>query len=924
MDTSILTTKLYIPPPRPGLVSRPRLNERLNSTVQRKLTIISAPAGFGKTTLVSSWLHQLRAERGTIRDENKQTKATWLSLDRADNNPARFLAYFIAALQQLNPTIGQTTQKILQASQLPRLDILLPTLLNEIAALPSEFVLVLDDYHIIEEQAIHEALDFLLAHWPSHAHLVIASRSQPPLTLSRLRGQAQLLELNSADLRFTAVEVEQFFKGTMQLDMSPADRIALEMRTEGWIAGLQLAAIAMQSPLSLQTQQNKSAFITSFTGADRYIGDYLFEEVLQCQSEEMQHFLLSTSVVDTLCGELCDAILAENGSQKILEKLDSLQLFIVPLDNQRQWYRYHHLFVDLLRHHLQRTYPEQIFLLHRRASLWFEQQNRFEDAIRHGLKAQDFERTAGLLEMAFQQRDWVQHDMRHLLEWFEALPETVTQARPKLELGYAWLLLEIFSDQWARIEFHLKRVENILTTPETNLSFSNQETRQMLAAVDLLRANHARHSGQPARIISLCQQALNRLPGDEIYLRSGAIAHLASAYENLGSMKQAGQLYSESIGMCRAANNIDGLLFASARLIELLSLSGQLRQAEIVFGQAREYADKRTGPDMGLVYINMGDVFREQNQLEQAKTYLEQGLILCRPFEGWYAGVTAGVISMARVLMAEGRLDKAMNVLLEIEKQPLPAAPLEHARLESFRARLLLAQGNFNAAARWARRSGLSATDETDYTREFDMLTLTRVLLAQASLNAQGIHPLSIATDPVKDAGDLLEHLHSAALSGERIGRVIEICLLQALMHALRQKTAEALKRLEEALNSAEPEGYVRLFADEGLPLYRLLTLLLTKPLSLVSTDYVHAILAAFPMSVRQSIQASSLAGTTLTERELKALRLLATELSIEDIATEMIISVSSVRTYAKRIYSKLNVHSRAEAVYRAKELKLL
>jgi LuxR family maltose regulon positive regulatory protein len=327
---------------------------------------------------------------------------------------------------------------------------------------------------------------------------------------------------------------------------------------------------------------------------------------------------------------------------------------------------------------------------------------------------------------------------------------------------------------------------------------------------------------------------------------------------------------------------------------------------------------------MGLVYLNIGEVYREQNQFEQAKSYLKQGLELCRPFEAWHAGVTSGVISLARLLAAEGLPDQALAVLLEIEQQPSPAAPVEQARLEAVRARLLLGQGSYNAAARWARRSGLSAADEVDYSHEFDYLTLARVLIAQAGLEAQGIHPLSLAADPLESADSLLKRLYSMALSGGRMGRVIEVCLLQALIQALRTEITRALLRLEEALNLAEPEGYVRLLADEGWPVYRLLTLLLTKPLAAVSVDYTRTLLAAFPQAVGQSGQASSLIGSALTGRELRTLRLLAAELPIEEIAAEMTVSVSTVRTYAKRIYSKLDVHSRAEAVYRAKALKLL
>lgn len=903
MDTPVLTTKLYIPPPRPGLVARPRLIEQLNQGSRRKLTVISAPAGFGKTTLLSTWIGQAKSipnSNPQIQNPKSkiQNRVSWLSLDSADNDPARFLTYFIAALQQIDPDIGHTARGMLRTPQRPRLETLLTHLLNDVAAFPAEFSLVLDDYHAIDNPEIHAALDFLVAHLPAHAHLIIASRSQPPLSLSRLRGQAQLLELDSADLRFTAVEVEKFLKEAMQLDLSPADRIALEMRTEGWIAGLQLAG------LSLQGQEDKAAFISSFSGTDRLIGDYLFEEVLQRQPAEIRRFLLFTSVPDSLCGGLCDALLAESGGQAMLEKLESLQLFIMPLDNQRRWYRYHHLFVESLRHHLRRTHPDQIPALHRRASAWFEQHDRLEEAIRHGLEARDFERAAGLIETAFG-RSWVQRDMRRLLAWFEALPETVTHARPRLALSYAWLLLEIFSDQWERIEAQLRRVEDLLAAPGPTPALPEREASHILAEVDLLRANHARHAGQPARVIALCQQALDRLAEDETYLRSAIIGHLASAYESLGSLPEAGRLYTESIRLCRVAGNVDGLLFAAARLLEVLSLSGQLRRAETVFEQVLEYAGERTGPDMGLVYIGIGEVYRELNRLERARSYLEQGLEMCRPFEAWRAGVTAGVISLARVLAAAGQPGAALQALQELEDQPSPAAAREHARLR-------LAGGDLEAAGRWARRSGLSATGEADYAREADHLTLARVLIARGDLDG---------------ATALLARLSQAAEAGGRMGRVIEIQLLLALAGQAGGDAARALAALEQALSLAEPEGYVRIFVDAGEPLAQLLRQAAARG---IAPAYAGRLLAAFQAEEKRSAAPPAPSPAPpplldpLTERELETLKFLATDLSVPEIAAEMVVAVSTLRTHIKRIYSKLDVHSRIEAIHRAQELKLL
>ncbi|MCB0163726.1 MAG: hypothetical protein KDI79_05840 [Anaerolineae bacterium] len=906
MHAPLLATKLHKPPLRANIVPRRRLMAKLDRILAAKLALVMAPAGFGKTTLVRAWV------------ETCGRPVAWLSLDEQDNSLERYLLYLIHAQRQIDPALGAAALALLNSPHLPHPSTVLTHLTNDLAATSGPWLIVLDDYHVIDNAAIHEAMDFLLAHLPAHIHLMIVGRHQPPLALARWRGQGQLLELTSADLRFTAAEVDTFFTNIMPLSLSPADRSALEMRTEGWVAGLQLAG------LSLQTQADHAAFITAFSGADRYIGDYLFEEVLRHQPAQVQTFLLATSVVDTLCGSLADVLLDQSGSQTLLEQLDAHQLFITPLDNRRQWYRYHALMTDLLRDRLRRTSPEQIPLLHRRASLWFEQNNRLDAAVNHGFKAGDFERVAGLLELILGQRDWVHRDMRRLLAWIEALPEKVTATRPHLELGYVWLLLEIFADWADRSETHLRRVEHFLTGSEAAATFSAQAIAQMQAEVDLLRANQARQLGEPGRVIELCQQALARLPDDVTYLRSGITAHLASAYESLGDMTQAAAIYADSLRMCRAAKNVDGLLFAAARLIDVLYISGQLRQAERIFNQVHAEVAERTGPDLGLVYIRIAAVYREQNRLEAAKTVVEQGLDLCRPFEAWSAGVTAGLITQARLLAAEGRPDEGLTVLSEIEGEAAPSLSGGAPDPAAARVLLRLAQGDFTAAARWASRSGLSTAGPIDYAREFDYLTLIRVLLAQATLEAQGLRLPGPSPNPFADAETLLATLLQTALAGGRTGRVIEIQLLQARLHALRQETTAALSRLEAALHLAESEGYIRLFVDEGAPVFHLLTLLAAQPRLTISLDTVQSLLAAFPPPPAQSAQPVHLPGSTLTERELIALRLLAADLTLSQIAAEMSISLSSVRTYTKRIYSKLDVHSRAEAVYRAKLLKLI
>ncbi|MCB0213271.1 MAG: hypothetical protein KDJ52_28270 [Anaerolineae bacterium] len=898
MNDILLTTKLQMPPLRSDLVVRPRLLARLDSMAAVKLVIVAAPAGFGKTTLVRAWA------------ESCSLPVAWLSLDEQDNNPPQWLRYFIHALRQIHPTLGHAALELLTSPHHPQIATVLTLLINDLSTFSGPLAIIFDDYHYLDNLAIHQAMDFLLAHLPDHVHLIITSRHQPPLALSRWRAQHRLLELTSADLRFTAGEVETFLQAVMHLNIAPADRIALEMRTEGWIAGLQLAA------LSLQNQADKGAFIRTFSGLDRDINDYLLEEVLHHQPAEVRHFLLATAVVDRLCGSLADALLEQSGSQTMLEQLDRRQLFIVPLDRHRHWYRYHALFADLLRHHARRTMPQQLPGLHRRASLWFEQHNSPADAIQHALQAEDAQRAADLIEAALQRRNWLQHDMHRLLTWLDALPEAVTQTRPRLKLGAAWLLLEIFSDPWPRIEPYLRQVEAVLTAPNAHHHFTTPALHAMLAEVDLLRANRARQNGDAADVIALCRQALARLPHSETYLRSGIIAHLASAYENLGDMAQADALYTDSLALCQSANNIDGRLFAAARLMAVLTVRGRLQRADQIATPLLAELAERTGPDIGLLYIHLADIYREQNRLDAAKRLLQQGLDLCRPFEAWREGVITGLMTLAGIAAAEGQFDAALAHLDEVDTTP------PSPRLAMFRARLHLAEGDFKAAAQWARPHNRFPAVAVDYPHERDALTYVWLLLTQAALDAQGLRVERLAVDPLAEASTMLTHLHQAASAGDRTGHIIEIHLLQSLLATLRRQPAQATDHVAQALQLAEPEGYVRLFVAFGEPIYTHLKLLRARPVIATATDYLNTLLAAFPQA--ESAPVDYLPGSTLTERERVTLRWLASELTIEAIAAEMAVSVSTIRTYAKRIYSKLDAHSRAEAVYRAKELHLL
>ncbi len=928
-EQPLLITKLQFPVLRQHRVARRHLLARLQAITTHKITVVTAPAGFGKTTLVREWVEQAKVP------------VVWLSLDRYDNHLARFLFYLVHACAQDEAETGPSFQII----HSPHSRTILTSLLNLLAARSHPQIIILDDYHVLTDESIHEAMDFLIEQLPAHIHLVIISRNVPPQSLARVRSQAQLLELTAADLRFTVTEVEQFLRTVMGLDLTQADLAALEISTQGWIAGVQLVGLALQATGWDQGQVEPGDFLSQLGGMDRYIEDYLTEEVLRHQSTEVRLFLLQTSIVEQLSASLCDALmgwgdhfeddfeLGQSGSQPpqssaaMLEFLAQNNLFIIPLDPHRQAYRYHPLFLDLLRNQLQRFAPEKLQSLHHCASLWYQEQNQLDSAIRHGLKAQDFARVADLLELAFQQRDWIHQDMPRLLVWYESLPEPVVQSRPNLRLAYAWLLFEMFTDRWDDIERQLRLVEQ--TIPWAEAQDSEQDIATMLPMVDLLRANQARQMKELPKVITLCEQVLERLPADERYVRSGTLAHLASAYEANGQLTSAIPLYEESLHLCQKAENIDGLLFAAARLIQTFKVSGHLRQAHQVFRQIQAYTEERTGPDMGAIYIHLAEIYYLQNQLGQTRHYLEQGLALCCPFEAWQKEVFAGTLLMAQLLTAEEKYEQASKLLEDTEAQMLDFSSAEYRRLVALKIRLQLAHGNLIDPLRRATRSDRLATiehneDDYDSDREFERLTLVRLLLAQAALQAQGQETPILSDTPLDTAIALLDRLIEPALSGGRTAIGIKTYLLRAIAYATQHHKTAGFPFLQDALRLVEQEKNIRLFADEGVMLYPLLLALFTKPQASISSDYIATILDAFPKMVRQLTDVRQKSADTLTRRELNTLRLLASARSIEEIAAEMTVSISTIRTYTKRIYSKLDVHSRAEAVYWARQIKLL
>jgi LuxR family maltose regulon positive regulatory protein len=661
MATPLLTTKLYIPPVRPGLVSRPRLIERLNEGLHRKLTLISAPAGFGKTTLLSEWVHR-RSE------VTPPLPVAWVSLDEGDNDPTRFLAYVIAALQTLalsqvegiEANIGKGALGALQSPQPPPMESVLTALINEIVTIPDSFALVLDDYHMIEAQPIHDALTFLLDHLPSQMHLVIASRADPPLPVARLRGRGQLTELRVDDLRFTPDEVAEFLNRIMGLGLSVDDITALDSRTEGWIAGLQMAAVSMQG------RENISGFVAEFTGSQHYILDYLIEEVLQRQSESVQSFLLQTSILERMSGPLCDAITGTGNSHAMLEHLEHANLFVFPLDDNHHWYRYHILFADLLRQRLHRAQPDLVPTLHRRASEWYEQNGHTAAAIDHALSAGDPERAAHLIEQAAESM-MMRSEIATLQSWVEALPDEMVRARPTLCVFHTWALM---------LSGHPLEVAEARLQDAVEADAAGSVSGEVMA----VRALIATYQGKTRQSIELAHQALELLPEESLSLRSLVAGFLSLNYFYSGDVVAARQALDETVRIGQRAGNVMNTVLALCHLAELSIIQGQLHEGRAFYEQALELAIDEQGqgqrqPIAGIALIGLGRLLLEWNDLDGATRHLVEGIELIKKWGE--AGAINGYIGLACVKQAQGDVEGAREAIQTAQQ---PSASMGRSR----------------------------------------------------------------------------------------------------------------------------------------------------------------------------------------------------------------------------------------------------
>ncbi|HZG58748.1 LuxR C-terminal-related transcriptional regulator [Paenibacillus sp.] len=903
-NTPILAAKLLVPLPRTKLVRRPHLIERLNDGLDRKLTLVSASAGFGKTTLLGEWV------AGCGRP------VAWLSLDDGDNDPARFLAHLVAAVAKSADGRGKGLLRALHSLPPSSMESTLTLLLNEISTLPYAFLLVLDDYHVIHAKAIDEVLRFLLEHLPPQMHLVIATRENPQLPLGRLRARGQLTELRAADLRFTPEEAADFLRQVMGLILSDDEISALEARTEGWIAGLQLAALSMQG------REDIPAFIRAFAGDNRYIVDFLVEEVLQRQPDQVRSFLLQTSILDRLHGPLCEAVTGQEEGSARLHSLEQGNFFVVALDDKRRWYRYHHLFAEVLSAHLRAEWPGQVAALHRRASEWYGRHGFTDESIHHALAAEDYARAADLIEPACSGMAREGHPAK-LLRWLGAIPDELMRYRPVLSVWYAGALLsagkpesveERLQDAERWVELEGDAAERRDAPEATMVVVDEAEFRRLPGSIAMYRAGLALMLGDVTATEKYARQVLSLAPTDDHLRRGAAAALLGLACWRTGQLEEAHRMFADGIAYVRLAGNIADAVNGCIALAEIRTAQGRLREAMRIYEQGLLLATERGDSELrgtADIYVGMSELYREYDDLQTAEHCLAKSKELGEQ-SGFPQNRHRWGVAMSRIRESRGDLEGAYNLLCEAERLYVKDFFVNTRPIAALKARVRIGQGKLDEALDWVRERGLSAEDDLSYLCEFEHITLARVLLARS----QGNRTDGTLLAAIKL---FLERLHQAAEEGGRTGSAIEILILLALAHRMLGNHPAALATLERVLTLAEPGGYVRIFADEGPPMASLLEAAAKQG---IAPGYVRRLLAAFGKPEDRAL-AEQGTNDPLSEREREVLRLLGTDLSGPDIARELMVSLNTLRTHTKNIYDKLEVNNRRAAVRRAKELGL-
>ncbi|MBN1993045.1 MAG: helix-turn-helix transcriptional regulator [Anaerolineae bacterium] len=914
---TLIRTKLHWPFTRSELVPRPRLQARITQGLHGPLTLITAPAGFGKTTLVASCV------------AGCDMPVAWLSLDKNDNQAGRFLSYLVTALQEADHTVGgEAAQLVAAAPQAPP-EAILTSLINNLDAAGGEMALVLDDYQFISNQTIHEGMTFLLDHCPRTFHLVIASRSDPPLPLARLRARGQVIEIRAAELGFTEPETAQFLNKVMGLGLDTGAVAVLKKRTEGWIAGLQMAALALQGARSMRDREDVTGFIKGFSGTNRYILDYLLEEVLAGQPQEIRHFLLHTSILERLTAPLCDAVLADeegfkSQSVSILEYLERANLFLVSLDDKRIWYRYHHLFADLLRARLHQAEPDRVVRLLTRAAAWCEQQGQVADAVAYALAAPDYHRAAGLIA-----KNWHhtvnKGEIETVWSWLEALPKDVVKSSALLNLAYCWVLW--FRSRVDAIEPHLTDAENALNKQVERLGADDAAYPDLPAHLAAMRSIVARYDNNFEVAIAFAERALylapENLPSpDNALLRTVIFMALASAYDGAGDLEKAGDAYAETIRWSRLGANAAGVAGMTHRQIGILWLLGRLRAADEACRAALSYFEEQGMarlPVAGILHLRMSEVYLECNKLEAAEAHLARGIELGK-WSGRFDAALNAAPALARLRQAQGDANGALAAAQEAEaalgESP---SPLWRAELLALRARILVRQGALTEATRCIEGAARLAEQDRGLIREMVRLAGARVMLAQRN--------------PDKAVAELTQALAAAEESG-RFGAALELRILRSLAFLRRSDTPKAQADLERALALAEPEGYGRIFIDEGGPLQMLLAQWLIHAGAGPLKDYATRLLSQFdaePQAAAPTPATGALPvsyGESLVEplsrREVEVLQLIALGQTNQEIARQLIISPGTVKAHTASIYRKLDVANRTEAAARARQFGIL
>jgi LuxR family maltose regulon positive regulatory protein len=914
----VLATKLRVPSRRRGLVPRDRLVDRLRGSEERtpRLVLISAPAGFGKTTLMTQWLTSSTVAGTTV---------SWLALDRDDDELQQFLAHLVAAVRAAAPGVGDGAWSLLAAgSSAPAQDVLV-SLINDLDLLAGSTVLALDDYHLIDEIEVHDAVAFLLDNLPPRVTVAMTTRADPPLPLARLRARAELVEVRAADLRFTPTESHSFLNEVMALRLDPEQVAALAARTEGWATGLQLAALSVPAAAGPGTPEAVSRFVGAFTGSHRHVLDYLVEEVLDRQPPEVRDFLLATCVLDQLTAELGNALTGRNDGRQMLDTLDRDNLFVVPLDDENRWYRYHHLFAEALRARLRTQDPARVGVLHRAAARWYAAAGMLTDAVPHAVAAGDGALAADLVELGLPDLSRQRQD-RTLRGWLGSLPDAEKRRRAILAAGQAWACLS---------DGDLDAVEPWLDAAEVAMSAGavarsdiaqssllrsltrarDAELRGLPAMIAVYRAAVAQARGDVAGTTAHAARALALADRDDHGSRAAAAGFLGLAAWAAGDLDTAVDTFTGAVHDLHAAGRLTDELGATVVLAEMVRAQGRPDDAGRMYERAIDAADRHAEAPLSItgdLHVGRADVLREQGRLEAADEHLriadELGPRGSLP-ENRHRWYTAA----AGLLRARGDLDAAVTMLDRAEPRYRPGYFPDVRPIPAIRARIRIAQDRLADARAWVRERGLAPGDPAGYLAEYNQLTLARLLVAEG--------------DP-RAALELLDGLLDAARAAGRQGSVIEVRLVRALARAAAGETDAASADLAVGLADGVPAGYCRLFLDEGPPMVRLLAALAGSGAPgrtrAQAEQLLTAAAAPVPDDHPRPVPAGPALPDELSRRELEVLRLLATELTGPDIARTLFVSVNTLRTHTKHIFAKLDVRTRRAAVARATDLGLL